>query len=145
MVQDPQVHHAVHLSKVRDQCKKNCMGILKSYKTALLNDFPLISINKLLFNIQQTKPKPNPKQIIDKIASNKSPLLANPVVKNSTSKGPKPEDDVEVEVGDDVCFDDFDAIESSEAEKHIKGDEKKSFTSSVWSTLTGGKSNKFKV
>jgi hypothetical protein len=130
------VHHAVHLAKVRDMCKKSPLEVLKANKTAVSTDYSTLSLEILFSNVQK-----GTKKTVDQKGKSRG---------ISAVQAPKPQE-IEMETGD-LSFDDLEVIEKvleakTLAEKSdVSEEEKKSISKSIWSTLTGGsKASKFRA
>jgi hypothetical protein len=128
IISNPLLHHAVHLASVRELCKKNTLNIYKNYK---LNDFTLISLDKLYKTI-------------------KSPIQTSKISKNISKNmtAPKSSDKNNFVEENNDNFDNLEGIENNGEGVNNDDDknDKKSFSRSIWSSLTGGdKSSKFKV
>lgn len=141
IIDDPIVHHAVHLAKVRDLCKKSPTEILKANKTAASGDYQALSLDSLYSNVQKGNKK---------TSDNKDSRFGKSVKGASVVQAPKPQE-IEMETGD-MNFDDLEVIEKvleakTLAEKSdTSEEEKKSISKSIWSTLTGGgKASKFRA
>jgi hypothetical protein len=135
IVSNPLLHHAVHLASVRDSCKKNPLNILKNYKLNETNNFASISLDILYKTIK------TPMQI-DK--SSKS------VTKNM--KAPKSSDSNNFVSEQNDNFDNLETMDDDGDDNigthndYDNKNDKKSFSRSIWSSLTGGdKSSKFKI
>ena len=144
---EPVLHHAVHLSKVRDLCKKNPLGMLKNYKSSAANDYKLLSLESLYLKLQQCT-KSSKKNSSDNSGSR---FLQGRNVSSSASTMTAPKKtEIDNEIGD-FNFDDLETIEKNLDAKEIEKNavdptEKKTISKSIWASLTGGsKAAKFKA
>lgn len=128
-------------------CKKNPLGMLKTYKSSAANDYKLLSIETLYLKMQQCTKNSKKNNNDNKSSGFLSGRNASST--GSNMKAPKM-NDIENEVGD-FNFDDLDAIErkldAKEIEKNAEDPaEKKTISKSIWASLTGGsKAAKFKA
>lgn len=150
IVDDPTLHHAVHLAKVRELCGKSPADIVKSYKKSTIEGYSAYSLETLYANVEKSKLK-----------SSGNPASVGKILRQGDRSNGRgvlavqapmpPQSEVEEEAGD-LQFDDLEAIEKALEAKTLKEklegaeNEKMGVTRSIWSTLTGGgKASKFKA
>ena len=151
VIADPVLHHAVHLSKVRDACKKSPMGVMKAYATESASEHSSLSIEALLARLPRDKgigaevknQGAGSSDTLPKKSEGKFRLFGGKAPAGSAVTAPKVEEvdpEIETEEGD-MCFDDLDRIEDD-----TEAPGERNIVKSLWSSLTrGGKASKFKA